>query len=66
MDAEAAKIRIQAQIETLEKGLSWLKDGTLSPPEINVSGTNAQRAIELIGHYERSIAALKAMLAEWS
>ena len=60
-DWEALRLKIRAQIESLEKGLGWLKDGTLGAA---VFPDNGKRGAELIGCYERSIAMLKAMLAE--
>lgn len=56
-DAEALKIKISGQLDSLERGLTWLKDGTLS------AGSTSRDA-EMISHYERIIAALKAQLTE--
>jgi hypothetical protein len=63
-DAQALRLKIQGQIDCLEKGLGWLKDGTLRAPEVSTSDSATSRNIEMMAHYERILAALKAMLAE--
>jgi hypothetical protein len=63
VDAETLRMKLRGQLETIEKGLAWLKDGTLSAAGA-VTGSKTGREVELISHYERVITTLKAMLSE--
>ena len=55
--------KIQDQIDSLEKGLRWLKEGTISTSEASLPGSHTSRDAEIIEHYERILVALRKMLA---
>ena len=63
VDQETVKLKIGAQIESLEKGLGWLKEGMLRNDKPGQTG-NEKRGVEMIGQYERLLAALRAILTE--
>jgi hypothetical protein len=56
--AETLRMKLRGQLETIEKGLAWLKDGTLSAAGA-VTGSKTGREVELIARYERVITTLK-------
>jgi hypothetical protein len=56
--------KIQDQIDSIEKGLRWLKEGTISTSESSLTGSHSSRDAEMIEHYERILVALRKMLAE--
>jgi hypothetical protein len=56
--------KIQDQIDSMEKGLRWLKEGTISTSEASLTGSHSSRDAEMIEHYERILVAFRKMLAE--
>jgi hypothetical protein len=63
VDSEAVTLKIRNQIESLERGLAGLKDGSLRT-ERSRQLHEEKRAAEMIGQCERLLTAWRAMLSE--
>jgi hypothetical protein len=63
-DATTLGAKIQDQIDSLERGLGWLRDGTISTSEVSLTGSHTSRDAEMIEHYERILLTLRETLAK--